>query len=114
MMMIRIVLVVASAISLILSNWADAGTQAPKTASKTLTVGFSQVGAESAWRTAETESIKHEAAERGVDLKFADAQGKQASQIAAVRSFIAQKVDVIVIAPIVETGWEPILREARR
>src|SRR5207247_222203 len=61
-----------------------------------------------------TASIKDEAAKRGVTLKFADAQGKQASQIAAVRSFITQKVDVIVIAPVVETGWEPVLREARR
>ncbi len=81
---------------------------------KKLVVGFSQVGAESAWRTAETKSIKSEAEKRGVELKFADAQGKQANQIKAVRSFIAQKVDVIVIAPVVETGWEPVLREAQR
>lgn len=79
-----------------------------------ITVGFSQVGAESAWRTAETKSIKDEAAERGVELKFADAQGKQANQIRAVRSFINQRVDAIIIAPVVETGWEPVLREAKR
>ena len=79
-----------------------------------LVVGFSQVGAESAWRTAETQSIKSEAARRNVQLKFADAQQKQANQIKAVRSFIAQSVDAIVIAPIVETGWEPVLREAKR
>lgn len=78
-----------------------------------LVVGFSQVGAESAWRTAETQSVKSEAEKRGVTLKFADAQGKQANQIKAVRSFVAQKVDVIVIAPIVETGWEPVLTEAK-
>lgn len=81
---------------------------------KQLVVGFSQVGAESAWRTAETESLKSEAAARGVKLKLADAQQKQANQIKAVRSFIAQQVDAIVIAPVVETGWEPILREAQR
>ncbi|MBU0639813.1 MAG: ABC transporter substrate-binding protein [Planctomycetes bacterium] len=86
----------------------------PTAAGEKLVVGFSQVGAESAWRTAETTSIKDEAAKRGVELKFADAQGKQANQIKAVRSFIAQHVDVIVIAPIVETGWEPVLREAQR
>ncbi len=80
---------------------------------KKLVVGFSQVGAESAWRTAETQSVKSEAEKRGVTLKFADAQGKQANQIKAVRSFVAQKVDVIVIAPIVETGWEPVLTEAK-
>lgn len=78
-----------------------------------LTVGFSQVGSESAWRTAETQSIKDEAKKRGIELKFADAQGKQAAQISTLRSFIAQKVDAIVLAPVVETGWEPVLREAK-
>jgi len=79
----------------------------------TLTVGFSQVGAESAWRTAETRSIRSEAAKRGVNLKFSDAQGKQENQIKAVKSFVAQRVDVIALAPVVETGWEPALREAK-
>jgi simple sugar transport system substrate-binding protein len=83
-------------------------------AEKKLTVGFAQVGAESAWRTAETDSIKAEAAKRGVNLKFSDAQGKQENQIKAVRSFVAQGVDAIILAPIVETGWEPVLREAKR
>jgi ABC-type sugar transport system substrate-binding protein len=81
---------------------------------KPLTVGFSQVGAESAWRTAETESIKSEAQKRGVNLKFSDAQGKQENQIRAVRSFIAQGVDAIILAPVVETGWGPVLQEAKR
>ncbi|MBI1839779.1 MAG: ABC transporter substrate-binding protein [Verrucomicrobia bacterium] len=79
-----------------------------------LTIGFSQVGAESAWRTAETESIKSEGAKRGVTLKFSDAQGRQENQIKALRSFIAQKVDAIILAPVVETGWEPVLRDAKR
>lgn len=81
---------------------------------KTLTVGFAQTGAESAWRTANTASMKNEAAKRGINLKFSDGQGKQENQIRAVRSFITQGVDFIVIAPIVETGWEPVLREAKR
>lgn len=81
---------------------------------KPLTIGFAQTGAESAWRTANTNSMKGEAAKRGITLKFADAQGKQENQIRAVRSFITQGVDAIVIAPIVETGWEPVLREAKR
>jgi ABC-type sugar transport system substrate-binding protein len=80
---------------------------------KTLTVGFAQVGAESAWRTANTDSVKSEAEKRGIDLRFSDAQGKQENQIAAVRGFIAQKVDVILLAPIVETGFEPVLKEAK-
>jgi simple sugar transport system substrate-binding protein len=79
-----------------------------------VTVGFSQIGAESAWRSAETQSIQDEAKKRGVDLKFADAQQKQENQIKAVRSFIAQKVKAIIIAPVVETGWEQVLRDAKR
>lgn len=80
---------------------------------KGLKVGFSQIGAESGWRTAETESIRSEAAKRGVDLKFMDAQQKQENQIKAIRSFIAQDLDAIILAPVVETGWEPVLREAK-
>jgi ABC-type sugar transport system substrate-binding protein len=76
---------------------------------KPLVIGFSQIGAESAWRTANTQSIQDEAKKRGYDLKFADAQGKQENQIKAIRSFIAQQVDVIAFAPVVETGWEPEL-----
>lgn len=79
-----------------------------------LTVGFSQIGAESAWRTAETRSIQKEAERRGVDLKLADAQGKQANQIRSLRSFIAQRVDAIILAPVVETGWDLVLAEAKR
>lgn len=79
-----------------------------------LTVGFAQIGAESAWRTAETKSIQSEAERRGHELKFADAQQKQENQIRAVRAFVHQRVDAIILAPVVETGWEPVLREARR
>ena len=85
--------------------------QAPK---KTLKIGFAQTGAESAWRTANSESMKSEAAKRGIDLKFADGQGKQENQIRAIRSFVTQRVDAIVLAPLVETGWDPVLREAKR
>lgn len=77
-------------------------------------VGFAQVGAESSWRTAETQSIRSEADKRGVTLKFSDAQGKQENQIKAVRGFITQGVDAIILAPVVETGWEPVLQEAKK
>ena len=77
-------------------------------------MGFSQIGAESAWRTANTESIKSEAEKRGIELKFSDAQQKQENQIKAIRSFIAQKVDVIAFSPVVESGWEPVLQEAKK
>ncbi|MCO5297084.1 MAG: ABC transporter substrate-binding protein [Fimbriimonadaceae bacterium] len=80
---------------------------------KGVVVGFSQIGAESDWRAANTESIKSEAAARGVDLKFSDAQQKQENQIKAIKSFITQGVDVIAFSPVVETGWEPVLREAK-
>ena len=83
-------------------------------AEKKLTVGFSQIGAESGWRTAETESIQSEAKKRGVDLKYSDAQQKQENQIKALRAFAAQHVDAIILAPVVETGWEPVLREVKR
>lgn len=82
-------------------------------AGKTRTVGFAQVGAESDWRVAESKSIKDEAAKRGIDLKFSDAQGKQENQFKAIRSFIAQGVDGIILAPKVETGWDQVLKEAR-
>src|SRR5438094_9466200 len=80
---------------------------------KGVTIGFSQIGAESAWRTAETNSIRDEAAIRFIDLKFSDAQGKQENEIKAIRAFVAQGVKAIVLAPVVETGWEPVLREAK-
>ena len=79
-----------------------------------IVLGFSQIGAESEWRTANTESIKSAAATMNIDLRFADAQQKQENQIKAIRSFIAQKVDVIAFSPVVETGWDTVLREARR
>src|SRR6185369_10134138 len=72
--------------------------------SKKLVVGFSQIGAESAWRTAETKSIRDEADKRGIDLKMSDAQQKQENQIKALRTFLAQNVDAIILAPVVETG----------
>jgi len=80
---------------------------------KPLVLGFSQIGAESEWRTANTESIKQSAKDFGIDLKFSDAQQKQENQIKAIRSFIAQKVDVIAFSPVVESGWETVLREAK-
>ncbi len=83
-------------------------------ADKKIVVGFSQIGAESGWRTANTESIKSEAAKRGIVLKFADAQQKQENQIKALHSFIAQGVDVIAFSPVVETGWQPVLTEIKR
>lgn len=83
-------------------------------ADKKITLGFAQVGAESEWRTANTVSIKDAAKEAGIELKFSDAQQKQENQIKAIRSYIAQKVDVIAFAPVVTTGWDTVLKEAKK
>jgi galactofuranose transport system substrate-binding protein len=80
---------------------------------KPVVLGFSQVGAESEWRTANTASIKSAVQEAGIQLRFSDAQQKQENQIKALRSFIAQRVDVIAFSPVVESGWETVLREAK-
>ena len=82
-------------------------------AAKPLVMGFSQVGAESEWRTANTVSIKEAAKKDGVTLKFADAQQKQENQVKALRSFIAQKVDVIAFSPVVESGWDTVLARSQ-
>ena len=82
-------------------------------ADKKLVLGFAQVGAESEWRSANTQSIKQSAKDAGITLKFSDAQQKQENQIKAIRSYIAQKVDVIAFAPVVESGWDTVLQEAK-
>ncbi|WP_305828616.1 MULTISPECIES: galactofuranose ABC transporter, galactofuranose-binding protein YtfQ [unclassified Bradyrhizobium] len=78
-----------------------------------LTIGFSQIGSESGWRAAETSVAKTEAKKRNINFKIADAQQKQENQIKAIRSFIAQGVDAIFLAPVVATGWDAVLKEAK-
>jgi len=85
----------------------------PKKTYEDLIVGFAQLGAESEWRVANTDSIKETAEELGVELRFYDAQQKQDNQILAVRKLIFEKVDIIGIAPIVETGWDEVFQEAK-
>ena len=83
-------------------------------ADDTITVGFSQVGAESDWRTANTESMKSTfSEENGYELIFDDAQKKQENQLTAIRNFIQQEVDYILLAPVTETGWDTVLQEAK-
>ncbi|WP_030236227.1 ABC transporter substrate-binding protein [Streptomyces sp. NRRL S-350] len=89
------------------------GGSTDKGAGHKLVVGFSQVGAESGWRTANTKSIQESAKKAGIELKFSDAQQKQENQIKAIRSFIQQKVDVIAFSPVVESGWDTVLKEAK-
>jgi galactofuranose transport system substrate-binding protein len=78
-----------------------------------LTIGFSQVGSESDWRTAFTEITQAEAERRDINLLFVDAENSQAAQIASIRTFIEQKVDAIILAPVIETGWTQILQEVQ-
>ncbi|MEH0422961.1 ABC transporter substrate-binding protein [Streptomyces sp. B21-083] len=78
-----------------------------------IVLGFSQVGSESGWRSANTDSVKAAAKEAGYDLKFSDAQQKQENQISAIRSYITQGVDVIAFSPVVVTGWDAVLKEAK-
>ncbi|WP_102160580.1 ABC transporter substrate-binding protein [Zhihengliuella halotolerans] len=80
----------------------------------TISIGFSQVGAESGWRAANTKSIQDTLTEEnGFKLSFSDAQQKQENQIQAIRSYIAQGQDVIAFSPVVETGWDAVLQEAQ-
>ena len=79
-----------------------------------IVVGFSQLGAESDWRSANTESMKTTfTAANGFELIFEDGQQKQSNQITAIRTFIQQEVDYIVLAPVTEKGWDTVLQEAK-
>lgn len=78
-----------------------------------LTIGFAQTGSESGWRTSFTNAMMAEAEAQGINLLFSDGQQKQENQIAALRSFVAQGVDAIILAPLVETGWDDVLQEAK-
>jgi simple sugar transport system substrate-binding protein len=97
------------------SSSSDGGTSdGGSDSGDTITVGFSQVGAESDWRTANTASMKETFSEdNGYTLIFDDAQQKQENQITAIRNFIQQEVDYIVLAPVTETGWDTVLQEAK-
>lgn len=85
----------------------------PETDGASITMGFSQIGAESAWREAHTKSVQQAAADAGIRLVYAEADQSQADQVAAIRSFIAQGVDIIAFVPIIETGWDDVLAEAK-
>ena len=78
-----------------------------------IVVGFAQVGAESGWRTANTKDIQDSFKTAGIQLKFSDAQQKQENQIKAIRSYIQQGVDYIAFSPVVQTGWDAVLNEAK-
>ncbi|MBO1514020.1 ABC transporter substrate-binding protein [Metabacillus bambusae] len=118
----KMILLLMMALMLLLSACNSSGTggqtesgasSGDSKSSDKLVIGFSQVGAESEWRTANTKSMQDAIKAAGHELKFSDAQQKQENQIKAIRSFIAQKVDAIVFSPVVETGFETVLQEAK-
>ncbi|MDF2613870.1 MAG: ABC-type sugar transport system, periplasmic component [Clostridia bacterium] len=80
---------------------------------RTIVLGFAQVGAESSWRLANTKSIKEAATAESMQLMYINGEQKQENQIKAIRSFIAYQVDAILVSPVVETGWENVLNEAK-
>ncbi|SET91550.1 ABC transporter substrate-binding protein [Paenibacillus sp. NFR01] len=96
----------------------DALLQAPEPAdsppSRPYVLGFSQLGSESAWREANTASIVEAAREAGITLRMSNAEQSQKKQFDAIRDFIRSDVDIIAIAPVVQTGWEPILQEVKQ
>lgn len=91
-----------------------AGKQEPAGDNASIVVGFSQIGSESSWRIANTVSMEQAAKDYGYSLMMENANQKQEKQIDAIRSFIAYRVDVIVFSPIVETGWDNVLTEAKQ
>ena len=96
--------------ALLLAGCAGKGAPAGE---KLIRVGFSQVGAESDWRMANTASmIGALCEENGFELLFDNAKQRQENQLLAIRNFIQQDVDYIVLAPIAESGWEDVLHEA--
>ncbi len=109
------VLVALLLVSVVCTGLFAGGSKDKAPANEKLVVGFAQIGQESGWRGAETTSITFYAAQNldTIQLHFADAQQKQENQIKAVRSFIQMGVDVIGLAPVVETGWETVLKEAK-
>lgn len=95
------------------NNGKTSGVHADSTEQPGIVLGFSQLGWESAWRLANSESVKQAAEDAGITLMFDNAEQKQERQIKAIRSFIAYQVDVIAFSPIVETGWDNVLQEAK-
>lgn len=110
----RTLIVFLAVLMLCLGGCSDDGDTAPSQEDRLITVGISQIGAESDWRVANSESMKKVfSEENGYRLLFSDARQKQENQIIAIRQFIQQRVDYIVLMPLSETGWESVLQEAR-
>jgi ABC-type sugar transport system substrate-binding protein len=97
----------------IVAVWGCGAGRRSEPAAGPIVLGYSQLGDESAWRTQNSHSIRNAAREAGIKIMFEDAMQDPANQIKAIRSFIAYKVDVIAFSPLVETGWDTVLGEAK-
>ena len=103
-----------TALAMIMSlSLTGCGQPAEEKSEPRLLLGVSQIGSESAWRIGNTKDIEEQAEHYGVSLMLENANQKQENQIAAIRRFIAYKVDVIAFSPIVEEGWDNVLKEAK-
>ena len=100
-------------ISLVLLVSLSACTRRQEASEPALLLGFSQLGSESSFRIGNTKDIEEQAGAYGISLMMENANQKQENQIAAIRSFIAYRVDVIAFSPIVEEGWDVVLAEAK-
>jgi galactofuranose transport system substrate-binding protein len=110
---VLLILVIGIAITLVTFGIYNTQPKQEVAVNEGIILGFSQIGAESAWRKCNTQSIKEAASNAGVQLLFENAEQKQENQIKAIRSFIAYQVDVIAFVPIVTDGWDNILKEAK-
>ena len=79
-------------------------------------VGFSQSEKEvNPFRIAETESMRSEAKKRGIKrLLYTNANSQASKQISDIRDMIAQDVDAIIVAPLLEEGFDPALNAAKQ
>ncbi len=111
--MFALVLIVAMISSLAFAGGGSDSDGVTTGMDRKIVMGYSQIGAESEWRTACTNSVKSAAEEWNIELKFSDAQQKQENQLKAIRSFIQQDVDIIAFTPVVSSGWDAILQECK-
>ncbi|OMF31807.1 LacI family transcriptional regulator [Paenibacillus sp. FSL H8-0548] len=84
------------------------------TEARPIKIGFAQVGLEGGWRLAHTNSVINAAKEENIELLYENALQKQDKQIELIRKFITKKVDFIVFSPVVKTGWDEVLLEAKQ
>ena len=115
LMVVGLLLVITMALLLYGSSlFTDIEEEAHITQENRIVVGVSQLGSESGWRTANTESVQRTFTQQnGYFLVFHNARQRQENQLKAIRSFISQRVDYIIFSPVVETGWETVLQEAK-